>query len=83
MTGGDVVDVRISAKGRFVIPADIRKKYNLRPGDQVQVVDYGGVVALVPKTPHPVRDAGGRLAGGSSLVAALERERLAERKCGR
>jgi len=75
--------VRISREGRVVIPASFRKKYNLKAGDEVQVVDYGDVVALLPRAAHPVRDGAGRLAGGSSLVAALRRERLAERKSGR
>ncbi len=37
-----MASARISAKGRIVIPAPLRKKYRLQPGDQVRIVDYGG-----------------------------------------
>ena len=36
--------VTVSEKGWVVIPADLRKKYNLHPGAEVAVVDYGGVL---------------------------------------
>jgi AbrB family looped-hinge helix DNA binding protein len=44
-----------SGKGWVVIPADLRKQYNLRPGTEVSVVDDGGVLALVPALTRPVR----------------------------
>lgn len=61
----------ISSKGWVVIPADLRHKYGLRPGGKVSVVDYGGVLALVPLFDEPVRQARGLLAGSSSLTQAL------------
>ncbi len=45
----------VSEKGWVVIPADLRKKYKLHPGAQVSVVDYGGVLALVPAMAKPIR----------------------------
>ena len=39
---------KISAKGWVVIPAELRLRYGLKPGMRVQVVDYGGVVSLIP-----------------------------------
>jgi len=47
------MSVTVSEKGWVVIPADLRKKYNLHPGAEVSVVDYGGVLALVPLWPDP------------------------------
>jgi AbrB family looped-hinge helix DNA binding protein len=69
----------ISSKGWVVIPADLRRKYGLEPGTQVQIVDYGGVLALLPLLANPVEEARGMLAGGSSLTEALLRERVNER----
>ncbi len=40
--------LRLSQKGWIVIPAALRKKYNLKAGDLVQIVDYGGVFGIVP-----------------------------------
>ena len=48
------MSVTISEKGWVVIPAELRKKYNLHPGAEVSVVDYGGVLALVPATSQVV-----------------------------
>ena len=37
----------LTAKGQIVIPAEIRARYELTPGTQVEFVDEGGVVRLV------------------------------------
>jgi AbrB family looped-hinge helix DNA binding protein len=73
----------VSEKGWIVIPADLRKKYNLLPGTEVSVVDYGGVLALVPILPKPVRQAAGMVKGRTSLTRALLTERRRERSRGR
>lgn len=77
------MNVTISEKGWVVIPAAMRKKYNLRPGSEVQVVDYGGVLALVPSLTQPVRQAAGLLKGKTSLSAALLAEHRKEKARGR
>jgi AbrB family looped-hinge helix DNA binding protein len=68
----------VSAKGWVVIPVELRKKYGLAPGAQIQVVDYGGVLALVPLLENPIREAVGMLKGSSSLVQALLNEHRQE-----
>lgn len=68
----------ISSKGWVVIPVDMRKKYDLRPGKQVVFVDYGNMLAVMPILDDPVDDAIGLLAGDMSLTEALRAERLAE-----
>lgn len=70
----------ISNKGWVVIPADLRKKYNLTPGTEVVIVDYGGVLAIVPAMKDPVKQGYGMLKSGPSLTQALLKERAAERK---
>jgi AbrB family looped-hinge helix DNA binding protein len=37
----------LTAKGQIVIPAEIRARYELTPGTQVEFVDEGGVIRLV------------------------------------
>ncbi len=73
----------VSEKGWVVIPAELRKKYNLAPGTEVSVVDYGGVLALVPAMKKPVRQAAGMLKGPTSLTRALLAEHKKERARGR
>ena len=70
----------ISPKGWGVIPAELRRKYHLHPGQAVQVVDYGGILALVPVPADPIHQAAGMLFDpGDSLTAALLAEHAQER----
>jgi AbrB family looped-hinge helix DNA binding protein len=69
----------ISSKGWIVIPAALRKKYKLHPGDSVTLVDYGDTLAIVPASTDPIQEACGMLKGDTSLVSALLEEREQER----
>ena len=70
---------KVSTKGWIVIPKDLRKKYGLTKGTQVQVVDYGDVLALIPLPDDPVEALYGMLEGGPSLTVDLIEERARER----
>ena len=70
--------VKVSSKGWVVIPAGYRKRYRVTPGSQMEIVDYGGGMSLVPVLARAVRDAQGLLKG--SLTGPLLRERARERK---
>ncbi len=70
----------ISNKGWVVIPAEMRKKYNLIPGTEVVIVDYGGVLAIVPAFKNPIEQGYGWLKGGASLTDALKKDREFEKK---
>ncbi|HAK61189.1 MAG TPA: AbrB family transcriptional regulator, partial [Nitrospiraceae bacterium] len=35
--------VKALAKGQIVIPAEIRKKYHIEPGTEMQIMEYGGL----------------------------------------
>jgi len=73
--------VKISQKGWVVIPAELRRRYGWKPGDHIRMVDYGGVVGLVPVLHNPVEEGMGILKGsGGSLLKALEVERAEERR---
>ena len=73
----------VSQKGWVVIPAELRKRYNLAPGSEVRIVDYGGVLAIVPALEQPVEQAAGMLKGVGSLTQALVAEHKAEAAHGR
>jgi len=61
----------ISSKGWVVIPAEMRKKYGLEPGSEVRIVDYGGVLALIPAMEDPIRQASGMLQTDKRLTQIL------------
>jgi AbrB family looped-hinge helix DNA binding protein len=69
----------ISNKGWVVIPAELRKKYNLQPGTEVVIVDYGGVLSILPALKNPTKQGRGILKGLPSLKQELTRERAQER----
>jgi len=72
------MNVKLSQKGWIVIPAALRNKYGLKPGARLQVVDYGGMLGLVPAVDNPVEAAAGMLKGGDSLTEALLEEHRRE-----
>jgi len=75
-----MASVAISSRGCVVIPVELRRRYGLRPGQHVQIVDYGGVIAIVPALEDPSADSAGMLARETSLTDALLAERAAERE---
>jgi AbrB family looped-hinge helix DNA binding protein len=76
--------VTVSQKGWVVIPAELREKYHWKTGERVQVVDFGGVVSLVPVLQDPEEEGLGALKiRGRSLLKGLERTRKEERRRAR
>jgi bifunctional DNA-binding transcriptional regulator/antitoxin component of YhaV-PrlF toxin-antitoxin module len=80
------MNVRLSQKGWVVIPAILRRKYGLKPGANIQIVDYGGVLALAPVFKDPITEGAGLLkeAGNKqphgSLTEAIVEEHRKERE---
>jgi len=56
--------VTLTAKGQVVIPVEIRARYDLTPGTQVEFVDEGGAIRLVVHRRVPPSDP----AGGYGLL---------------
>jgi len=55
------------SKGQIVIPAGLRKKFHIEPGTEMQIMEYGGIICLIPPGDEPVRAACGALPGEPSL----------------
>jgi AbrB family looped-hinge helix DNA binding protein len=73
--------ITVSAKGAIQIPAELRKKYHLHPGQTVQMVDYGGMLVLAPTATDPIGHTAGMLHDpDDSLTEALLAERAAEKR---
>jgi AbrB family looped-hinge helix DNA binding protein len=63
------------SKGQVVIPAAIRNKYRIKPGSKLQLMDYAGIIYIIPPVENPVTAATGILPGTPSLAARLAEER--------
>ena len=73
--------VSVSQKGWVVIPAELRNKYQWKTGDRIKVVDYGGVVSLVPVLLDPDGEGMGAIkTRGQALLKGLKRARRDERR---
>lgn len=70
----------ISKKGWIVIPKEIRERYHLRPGDKVQLVEYGDLLALMPALRDPIGELAGKFKAGPSLTQALLEDRAEEKR---
>jgi AbrB family looped-hinge helix DNA binding protein len=72
--------VKTLSKGQIVIPAGIRKKYHIEPGTEIQIMEYGGIIYLIPPVQDPIKAACGILPLKPSLSEKLLRERRKEFK---
>ena len=72
--------VKTLAKGQIVIPAEMRKKYHIEPGTELQIMDYNGIIYLVPPVDDPIKAAQGSLPSRPSLSGQLLRERRSDYK---
>jgi len=69
----------VSTKGQLVIPAELRRKYGIKPGTRVEVIDRGDQIVLQPITEEYVRKLRGSLKGGNAL-RVLEEERREDKE---
>ncbi len=65
----------LSEKGWVVIPRELRSRYGLKKGDKVQLVDYGGIISIIPASNNPIENSYGMLKGKTSLVKELLKSR--------
>ncbi len=70
--------VKTLAKGQIVIPVEIRRKYRIEPGTEMQIMEYGGIIYLIPPVENPIKEACGVLPSKPSLSERLLKERKKE-----
>ena len=73
----------LSEKGWVVIPNSIRKRYGLKKGDQVNIIDYGNIISIVPLSTDPIKESAGLLKGGTSLTSELIEQRKRDKELGK
>jgi AbrB family looped-hinge helix DNA binding protein len=73
----------LSEKGWVVIPQELRERYGLKKGNRLHVIDYGGVISIVPASEAPIKNSLGMLKGKTSLVKGLDKSRREDAKRGK
>jgi AbrB family looped-hinge helix DNA binding protein len=73
----------LSEKGWVVIPQEMREHYGLKKGDRLHVIDYGGVISIVPASEAPIKNSMGMLQGKTSLVKELVKSRQQDAERGK
>lgn len=74
---------RAMVKGHVVIPAELRKKFNIKKGTRVSITEGEGKVIIVKPLPdEPIEASRGALKGRTSLLKALLKDRREEAKRG-
>ena len=72
--------VKTLSKGQIVIPADMRKRYHIEAGTEIQIMEYGGIIYLIPPVEDPIKAACGILPSKPSLSENLLKARKSEFK---
>ncbi|MBI2934602.1 MAG: AbrB/MazE/SpoVT family DNA-binding domain-containing protein [Chloroflexi bacterium] len=69
----------MTTKGQIVIPADIRRKLNLKVGTRVNIEEKNGEIVLRPLTVEYLDKTAGILGTNGDLTRELLEERARER----
>ena len=76
-----MMTTKLSHKGQIVIPVELRERYNLEPGTNVELMDIGGEIVIIPMIiKNPIDEAKGFLKAGRSTRELLRTIRKEERK---
>ncbi len=47
----ETTTIQVRQRGAMILPADLRKKYGIQPGDTFRLVDLDGIFVLTPMVP--------------------------------
>ena len=70
--------VTSTVKGQIVIPADIRRKFNIKRGSRVNIYDEGNRIIVEPLPEDPVQKGRGILKTRGRILKALLEDRKRE-----
>jgi AbrB family looped-hinge helix DNA binding protein len=75
----------VSSRGQTAVPAEVRRRFNLKERSQLEWIIEGDVITVLPVPPDPVRAFRGSLRGkysGEAFLKQRARERKRERMNG-
>jgi AbrB family looped-hinge helix DNA binding protein len=74
---------RTSVEGQVVIPAHLRKKFNIKKGTRVAITEgEGNLILIKPLPDDPIESSRGILKGRTSMIKGLIKERREVAKRG-
>jgi AbrB family looped-hinge helix DNA binding protein len=78
-----MIIAKTTEKGHVIIPASLRKKYDIKKGTRMAISEGEGNVILIKPIPDdPIEASRGMLKGNTSLTKALLKDRAEEAKHG-
>jgi AbrB family looped-hinge helix DNA binding protein len=69
-----------TSKGQIVIPASLRRKYGIKKGTKIIILDNGESIVLKPITEQYLQKLQGSLKGKGGMKVLLEERRKDEAK---
>jgi len=69
------METRVNKKGQIVIPSILRKKYGIKEGTRIILLDKEGSIVLKPITGQHIRKLQGSLKGTGILKALIAERR--------
>lgn len=75
----------VSSRGQTAVPAEVRRRFNLKEKSRLEWIIEGDVITLLPVPPDPVRAFRGSLRSkysGNAFLKERTRERKRERASG-
>jgi AbrB family looped-hinge helix DNA binding protein len=68
-------EATITSKGQIVIPARLRRRFNLKAGTKVRFIEQGSEILFQPVTKEYIRNLCGLLASETLVTKELLKER--------
>jgi AbrB family looped-hinge helix DNA binding protein len=69
------METTATVKGQIVIPAALRRKYGIKAGTKITVIDNGEAIVLKPVNEESLKHIQGKLKGKGVLKALMEERR--------
>lgn len=71
----------VTVRGQTAIPAEIRRRYNIKPNTKLEWIDDGQTIAVLPIPQNPLKSLRGKFKD-ADLREALLKSRKEERNRG-
>ncbi len=69
------METYVTVKGQIVIPAELRRKYGIKPGTRIAVIDNGEAIVLKPVNEESLKRLQGKFKGKGMLKSLMEERR--------